>query len=253
MLVTKIKLFKSLHVIAVQGGTMVNLRELLRIKKQEKNSVLHLAVNAARINEWSENTRVPLQQAYDKALANVKMLLKYQREHDIPILTVRFADSKQIASQYLTSFFQALAVSEEIHKNQMRIFVIGKWYECDQDFIESIKQVMAKTAEYDKHFVNFCIAYDGQDELLSAMKLVARKVIADKLSVEEITYDVIKEQLYSSYFTPPDVIVETDKSFSGLLLWDSPHSYIHFLSNYFTELSAEALDTILSRYKERLR
>ena len=60
------------------------------------------------------------------------------------------------------------------------------------------------------------------------MRLIARRITAGKMEVDGITKESIKENLYSSYFTPPDMIIECSRKYSGLLLWDSRKSLIYF-------------------------
>src|SRR5690606_40296287 len=54
--------------------------------------------------------------------------------------------------------------------------------------------------DYDKHFLNFCIQYDGQEDIAEASKMIARKILTGKLTVDDITPQTIKENVYSSYF-----------------------------------------------------
>ena len=51
-----------------------------------------------------------------------------------------------------------------------------------------------------------------------------------------ITKEVIKENLYSSYFVAPDIIlVYGEKSIRGLLLWDAAKSRIEFTNKPWLE------------------
>ena len=84
------------------------------------------------------------------------------------------------------------------------------------------KQVIESTKDYDFFFTNFCINYSGHDEIVDACRLIARQVKAGKIDPNSISRETIKENLYSSYFIPPDLIIKNGKAtISGLLLWDS--------------------------------
>ncbi len=229
----------------------MKLPDIWRSTPKDQPSLLHLAINIARIAEWAEKERVPLQQAIMKNLEQLKTMMQLQFHHDIPILTLCLPQMGQAASPLLTEFFQALAVSEEVHKNQTRIFIIGRWYELEEGLIEAIKQAMSRTAEYDRYFLNFCLNYDGQEEILSAVRLIARKVFAEKLDVEEIDDTEIKDNLYSSYFTPPDCIIETDTTYSGMLLWDAPRSSIHYLDQYWLDADRKDIEEVLEQFQRR--
>jgi undecaprenyl diphosphate synthase len=114
--------------------------------------------------------------------------------------------------------------------------------------IESIKKIIDSTKDYDNYFVNFCINYDGQEEIVDACKMVARRVKLGKIEVDSITKETIKDDLYSSYFLPPDFIFVTGKkrSVSGFLLWDSVNSEIVFTNRLFPELTVKDIEKGIS-------
>lgn len=229
----------------------MRLQDILKIKRRGDADVLHLAVSIGRLQEWAEKNRMPLKSALEKNVAKMKMLMALQQKKGIPILTMCIPQPGPEHRQALTDFFTSLAVSEEIHKTQTRIFIIGKWYELEQDLIDAIKQAMSRTAAYDQYFLNVCINYDGQEELLSAIRIIARRVFAEKIEVEDIDYGEVKDNLYSSYFTPPDLVIETDKTYSGMLLWDLPRAFIHFLDGYWLDQEKEDVEDILKQFARR--
>ena len=95
--------------------------------------------------------------------------------------------------------------------------------------------------------MNFCINYSGQEEIVDAIKLVARQVKADKLDVDAITSSVVKENIYSSYFLPPDLMIVNGarRSTNGLLLWDSSLSQIYYTNKMFPDFDrTEFMDAI---------
>ena len=130
---------------------------------------------------------------------------------------------------------------EFINANQIKMSFFGKWYDLMPDLVDVMKKFQSDTKDYDKFFVNFCINYDGQEEIVDACKLVARLVKADKLDPDSITKQEIKDNIYSS-FLPPDLIVSfTDKT-EGLLLWDSANSKLVFPRKPFEEFTKKDFD-----------
>ena len=61
-----------------------------------------------------------------------------------------------------------------------------------------------------------------------------------KIDPEMITKESIKENVYSSYFLPPDVIlIYGERKSTGLLLWDSVNSGIAFAGKSFMEFEED--------------
>jgi len=199
-----------------------------RKKSGKKKKLLHLAVNTSKINTWAELNNKSLAEAARQNIKRIKEFMGYQLKYDFPILTMKLSTKSDEEQAALTDFFVKLAEDETIHKNQVRVFIIGAWFDLPVELFDALKKIMEKTQDYDKYFLNFCLKYDGQAEIVAAMRLIARRITAGKMEVDGITKESIKENLYSSYFTPPDMIIECSRKYSGLLLWDSRKSLIYF-------------------------
>ena len=135
-------------------------------------------------------------------------LVQAQVDAAVPVLTVYVLPltgpkPDRLLSQ-LTQFFSEASQSKLVAENQMKISVLGKWYDLPEEVLEPIKSAVISTKDYDGMFCNFCINYDGQDDITEACKMVTRKVLTGKLQVHDITTALIKENVYSSFFLPPD-------------------------------------------------
>jgi undecaprenyl diphosphate synthase len=131
--------------------------------------------------------------------------------------------------------------------------VIGNWYDAEPELVDNTKQLIDKTKDYDQYFLNFYIKYSGQEEILTAVKLLLKKLQSSKISIDNIKLDDLKDNLPSSNFIPPDIIIVNDHSYNGLLLWDSPGSLIYFTDKYCMDFEKKDLDKaidFLNRKKE---
>ena len=205
----------------------------------------------------------PLNEVYKLRLSKIREFIPLQVKLRIPIFTYylfsdevkrREMDFFHLYADSLSEFFENLADDEMIHKNKIKISVLGKWYNLPGRLVEAIKKVIEDTKEYDGFFMNFCINYEGQEEIVDACRLIALKVKAGKLDPEAISKDDIKENIYSSYFLPPDIIIINDNEplLSGFLLWDSVDSYIYNTQKYWPDFTEADLLRIVGDY-ERIK
>lgn len=171
--------------------------------------------------------------------------------------TSSFDDKRvELATEYIENvnkrienFFDFLRDNGIIHKNKIRVSVFGKWYDLPENIIDSIKATMSETKNYDNFFLNICINYDGQEEILSSAKILCKKTELGNISPEKITKEDMKDNIYSSYFPPPDKIVIFDglKKLEGFLMWDSMNSKIEFNDSKFLKISKNELKSIFTR------
>jgi tritrans,polycis-undecaprenyl-diphosphate synthase [geranylgeranyl-diphosphate specific] len=153
----------------------------------------------------------------------------------------------------LASFFEGLSSWPVLRELQVKVTVLGKWYDLPGGLVEQVKRVLEETRDFDRFFLNVCVEYDGQEEIVDACRLVARQVKVGKLDVDAIDRQVIKENVYASYFPPPEIIVKTGRrrSLQGLLLWDSALSDVVFVDRPFPALSREDVFRAIADWQKR--
>ena len=213
---------------------IINLWEEVKTKIQisSQNIPKHIAIVVDGCEEFAQKKNEPITDVYKIEFLNIKNAIKVGTKLGIPIMTFFSRTTKPADEEIdqLVEFFNLLLKWNLIHENQIKISVLGKWYNLPDRLIEPIKKVISETKDYDKHFINFCIQYDGQEEIVAACKLITQQVKLDKITPDKIGKALLKENIYASYFLPPDLMIVSGKkkTIGGLLLWDSPDTKIHF-------------------------
>ena len=215
----------------------------------------HIAITTDGIEKWALKNNTPYEDAYKRSFLILKSTIKLQIRLKIPILSFYIldenADKENESYPYLLDaivyMLNDIATSKLINENKIKISVLGKWYHLPGRIVDSIKRVIAETKDYDNFFVNFCINYNGQEEIVDAFKLLGMQIKAGKLDPELIDKDSIKESLYTSYFLPPGLMIKngTRKETSGFLLWDSVNTKIYFTNKLWPDFDkTEFMDAI---------
>ncbi|MFC1697057.1 polyprenyl diphosphate synthase [Nanoarchaeota archaeon] len=242
-------------------------------KKEEgvKQKLFHVAITMNCNKKWLKNKRQEFlakidqeelkdklkqfnKEHYVKRLRILKEIAHEQVNQDIPIISFYVLPSnfeyQDSMIDELIVFFQNLVDDQHIHDNQVKISVLGKWYDLPHELTTSIKNIINATKDYDKYFLNLCINYDGQEEIIDACKMIARQVKNDKIDVDAISKDMVKENIYSSYFLPPNLIIKNGlPRNSDLLLWDSHKSKIIFTKKEWPEFTKQDFLNIISHFK----
>jgi undecaprenyl diphosphate synthase len=172
-------------------------------------------------------------------------LIETQAKLEMPVMTLQLLspDSKSAehllaSSSALGDLLDALSKSEIIHENQIKVAVLGKWYDLPSKLVDSVKAVVDATADYDRLFLYLCVQYSGHQEIVDACKLLTRRVKAEREDPDRLTEGAIKESLYSSSLIPPELVIKTgDKKIPDTLLWDLPGAKIYFTGRHWSEIS----------------
>ncbi|MFH1771123.1 MAG: undecaprenyl diphosphate synthase family protein [archaeon] len=213
---------------------------------KSKKKPLHIAINGSDIKGWAEKNNKNEKEAVMKHVEQIKTFVDYQIKNKVPILTLNISADSDMECAELAKLFAEFVENEEIHKNKVRVFIIGQWFDLDENLTNAFKKVMERTKEYNNLFLNFCVKYNGQEEVMGVIKLLATKAKLGKLELDELNVDMVKENLYTSYFTPPEIIIEPSKVYSGLLLWDSKGAKIFQTRKPWLDLTTADVDSAIA-------
>jgi undecaprenyl diphosphate synthase len=235
---------------------MLDVLKFLK-KKDKPVEIKHLAVSIKGLVRWAKKNNKPLEDAFAKRDGLITKLIELIVKKNIPILTLyvlpKEGETNQefdSATDSLIELFKKLANNDSIKENQIKVSVLGKWYGLPGMVVESIKSLIDKTKDYDNFFLNFCVNYDGKEEIIDAFRLIQRESMEKSEEDEEpLNQDLIKENTYSSYFIPPDLIIETgpDHNFSGVLLWDSSGAKMYFIEKLFPLIKIDDFEEIVEK------
>lgn len=236
------------------------LERIRDILKKEKYALRikvprHIGITADGTEKWALKNDISCEDAYKRSFLILKSTIKLQVNLKIPIISFYILDrnADRESQNYphlldaIVNMFNEMARSKIINQNKIKISVFGKWYNLPGRVVDSIKKAIEETKDYDNFFVNFCINYDGQEEIVDAIKLLGMQIKSGKMDPELIDKDSVKENLYSSYFLPPELMIKngTRKETSGFLLWDSINTKIYFTNKLWPDFDkTEFMDAI---------
>ena len=131
-----------------------------------------------------------------------------------------------------------LMKDERVKRNGIRVKIIGQPKYLPDYLRETIKKTEETTSGYKNFRLNLAIGYGGREEILEAMKGVAKDVLDKKLKISEITEETFRNYLYDSSVPDPDLILRTsgEERVSNFLLWQSAYSELYFTDIYWPEL-----------------
>lgn len=168
-----------------------------------------------------------------------------------------FEEKKELLKIY-EEYFQKLISSSDIFDNETRIQIIGRWKE---QFPRRLKKILEegviKTKNHSASFLNFLLAYSGDDDILHAVKEIKKQARSSAKDFE-ITRDLLQESLISSPLPQVDLVIRTGvqgdpHNSAGFLMWQTQNSQYHFSEKLFPEFSPHELEKALKEFAARER
>ena len=125
-------------------------------------------------------------------------------------------------------------------------------------FSQGMQARMAKLEKYTEQYrdkqVNIAFGYDGQTEIVDAVKKYTYDFAQGLVDPNELNVKDFKKYLYND-FKDPDLIVRTSKEqrLSGFLTYQSAYSELAFLDKYWPEVTEQDVDAVIADYEKRHR
>ena len=102
---------------------------------------------------------------------------------------------------------------------------------------------------------NIALNYGGRDELIKAIKQIGAEVKEGKLKIEQITEEIISNNLYTKGQPDPDLLIRTSGEIrlSNFLPWQLVYSEFLFIDKNWPDFEEEDLDKAIIEYQKRTR
>ncbi len=158
----------------------------------------------------------------------------------------------KLFKEYLNNGDERLAENDI---RQMRLRFIGERDGLPKDLLKLIEKAERETAKYSKVTVNIALNYGGRAEITHAVKEIAKKISAGELSVDEITEDVVNNNIYTAGQPDPDIIVRPSGEYrlSNFMTWQSAYSEFWYSDVLWPDFTEEDVNKMLFDYQKRNR
>jgi len=151
--------------------------------------------------------------------------------------------------------FKRLIDHEKIHKNEVKVKVVGKLELLPPDVREAIEDAEKATAKYNKRLLNLAIGYDGRLEIIDSIKKIIKDIEDKKITIDDVNEELVSKNLYTAGLEDPNLIIRTsgEERLSGFLLWQSSYSELYFCETLWPELRKVDFIRAIRSYQERER
>jgi undecaprenyl diphosphate synthase len=143
----------------------------------------------------------------------------------------------------------------ELHKNDVRLRVIGDRSRLAGDIVELI--VNAETITRENRSLNLTVAlsYGGRQEILAAVRQLAMAARAGEIDPAEIDEAALARRLFTADLPDPDLLIRTsgEKRISNFLLWQCAYAELLFVDTLWPDFGPADLEQAVAEYQRRDR
>lgn len=222
----------------------------------------HVAIILDGNGRWAKAKGMPRNYGHAQGSKNVERICEEAWRMGIKYLTVyafstenwsRPRDEVDALMKLLRNYMKTCLKTAA--KNDMKVRVIGDKTRLDEDIRSRIAEL--EEATEGNGGLNFQIAlnYGSRDEIVRAVRKIARDAKDGKLEPESITSEVISSYLDTHDIPDPDLLIRTsgEERLSNFLLWQLAYSEFYFTDVLWPDFTKEELMKAIEQYNSRDR
>ena len=143
----------------------------------------------------------------------------------------------------------------DMMKNNIRLMAIGDLSRLRKDAYDSLQECLHTTSVNTGTTLILALSYSSRWEIVEATKQIAKDVRDQKITLDEITEEVVSSHLTTKGIPDPDFLIRTggEKRISNFLLWQLSYAEFYFTEVYWPDFREEELYEAILYYQKRER
>lgn len=143
----------------------------------------------------------------------------------------------------------------DLHRNGVRLRVIGDRARLDKDIVALIEDGEALTKDNRRLTLVLALSYGGRQEIAIAARRLAEEVAAGRLAPDQIDEAAVARNLFTADIPDPDLLIRTsgEMRVSNFLLWQTAYAEMVFTETLWPDFSPQDLAAAVSAYQRRER
>lgn len=222
----------------------------------------HVAIIMDGNGRWATQRHLPRVAGHARGVEAVRSIVKACVARGVEFLTL-FAFSSENwrrppdeVSVLMRLFVSALEREiEQLHRNGVRLRVIGDISSFEPRLQALIQQSEARTAENSRLTLTIAANYGGRWDIVQATR--AALAAHPELAVTPSRFDeeLLSPHLAMAYAPEPDLFIRTggEQRISNFLLWQLAYTELYFTEQFWPDFDALALDQAFEWYRARER
>ena len=230
---------------------------IFKKKEQERLLPTHIAIIMDGNGRWAKKRSLPRTAGHVAGAKTFKTIARYCNKIGLKYLTVyafstenwkRPEDEVKSIMNLLRDY---LKDAENFKEENIKVNFIGD----RTPLAEDIKALMKKNEDGSKDAtgltLNIAINYGGRDEITNAVK----KIVNSGVNAEDITEDLISQNLYTYGIPDPDLIIRPSGEYrlSNYLIWQSAYAEYWFSDILWPDFTPQHLEKAINDYNHRNR
>ena len=223
---------------------------------------MHIGIIMDGNGRWAADKGWPRSFGHRAGAKKVSEIIKYCPELKVKTLTLyafstenwkRAAHEVSSLMRLFRGYLQTKYL--EVVKNNIKLKFLGDTNPLPKDILLQMKKLETDTKKNNGFFLNIALNYGGRNEIIRSTKKIAKDLLSDKISVDDINETLFCSYLDTNGQKDPDLIIRTagEMRLSNFLLWQSVYSELYFSNKMWPEFTTQDFEMAVHSFRQRNR
>jgi undecaprenyl diphosphate synthase len=222
----------------------------------------HVAIIMDGNGRWAAERSLPRVEGHRQGVESVRRAVEAAMEQGITYLTLFSFSSENWSrpKQEINDLFGLLRRFvrrdlAELHKNGVKIRVIGARTGLDDDILRMLDDAVELTKDNTALNLTIAFNYGGRDEIMRAARRIAEDARDGRIAPEEVSEARFADYLDTAGLPDPDLLIRTsgELRLSNFLLWQLAYAEFVFIDVYWPDFTKEIFEAAIAEYQQRSR
>ena len=222
----------------------------------------HIAIIMDGNRRWAKAQGKPASFGHKAGAKTLEKIVRYANKIGLEYITVyafstenwkRTEEEVKALMMLLQSYLDDY--SKRADTENIRVKILGDISALAPGMQKSIYNCMERTKDNTGVTFNIALNYGGRDELVKAIKNIAQEVKEGKVDIQDISEEMVSNNLYTKGEPDPDLLIRTsgELRLSNFLPWQLVYSEFLFIEKNWPDFTEEDLDNAIVEYEKRTR
>lgn len=228
----------------------------------KENMPNHIAIIMDGNRRWAKDKGLPVAIGHKKGAETIEKIVRHANKIGLKYITVYAFSTENwkraeeevkalmLLFQTYIDKYSKIADSENI-----KVKFLGDFTAFSDKLQKGIQECMNNTKNNTGVTFSIAMNYGGRNEILNAVKQIAKKVQDGEISIESISEQTISNNLYTKDMPDPDLLIRTSGEIrtSNFLPWQIVYSEFLFVNKNWPDFNEDDLDNAILEYQRRTR
>lgn len=222
----------------------------------------HIAIILDGNRRWARERGKPASFGHKEGAKTLEKIVRYANKIGLEYITVyafstenwkRAEDEVKALMLLLQNYLEEY--SKRADTENIKVKILGDISVLSEGMQKSINKCMERTKDNTGVTFNIALNYGGRDEIVKAIKQISKQVKEGKINEEDITEQMVSDNLYTKGEPDPDLLIRTSGEIrlSNFLPWQLVYSEFLFIDKNWPDFEEKDLDEAIIEYQKRTR